>query len=94
MRVHAVAGIGNPRRFFELLRSFGLEVTPHAFPDHHAFTARNLELPGDTPILMTEKDAVRCAAFANDRLACVPVTAQFSPQDAETLLVEVHARCV
>ena len=43
---------------------------------------------------MTEKDAVRCAAFANDRLACVPVTAQFSLDDAHTLLVGVSARCV
>jgi tetraacyldisaccharide 4'-kinase len=94
VRVHAVAGIGNPQRFFELLRSFGLEVLPHAFPDHYAFSARSLDLPGSWPILMTEKDAVRCAAFATDRLACVPVTAQFSPADAETLLFAVNARCV
>ncbi len=94
VRVHAVAGIGNPERFFNLLRHFGLDVIPHAFADHHAFTARDLDLPGKWPILMTEKDAVRCAAFTNDRLACVPVTAQFSPADAETLLVEVNVRCV
>jgi tetraacyldisaccharide 4'-kinase len=91
--VHAVAGIGNPERFFTLLRSFGLRVTPHAFADHRAFRARDLELPGDWPILMTEKDAVRCAAFASDRMACVPVTAQFSAEDAQNLLVEVNARC-
>jgi tetraacyldisaccharide 4'-kinase len=94
VRVHAVAGIGNPQRFFELLRSFGLDLMPHAFPDHHAFTAQALQLPGNWPILMTEKDAVRCAPFANDRLACVPVTAQFSPADADSLLLEVSARCV
>jgi tetraacyldisaccharide 4'-kinase len=92
-RVHAVAGIGNPGRFFELLESFGLVVVPHAFADHHPFSAQDLHLPGDLPILMTEKDAVRCAAFANDRLACVPVTAQFSPDDAHSLLVAVSARC-
>jgi tetraacyldisaccharide 4'-kinase len=94
VRVHAVAGIGNPRRFFELLQSFGLDIMPHAFADHHAFSARALDLPGTWPILMTEKDAVRCATFANDRLACVPVTAQFSAQDAETLLLAVNACCV
>jgi tetraacyldisaccharide 4'-kinase len=94
MRVHAVAGIGNPERFFELLRSRGLQVTPHAFADHHAFRPRDLALPGEWPILMTEKDAVRCAAFATDRLAFVPVTAQFSPLDAETLLLGVNAGCV
>jgi tetraacyldisaccharide 4'-kinase len=93
VRVHAVAGIGNPERFFELLKSFGLDVIPHAFPDHHAFTARDLKLPGKWPILMTEKDAVRCAPFATDRLGFVPVTAQFSAADADNLLVEVNARC-
>jgi tetraacyldisaccharide 4'-kinase len=94
VRVHAVAGIGNPGRFFDLLRSFGLDVMPHAFADHHAFTARDLDLPGRWPILMTEKDAVRCAAFDNDRLGFVPVTAQLSPADAATLLAGINSRCV
>ncbi len=49
VRVHAVAGIGNPERFFDLLRSHGLDVMPHAFADHHAFTARDLDLPGKWP---------------------------------------------
>ncbi len=93
LRVHAVAGIGNPQRFFALLSSFGLKVVPHPFADHHAFTAQDLQLPGAEPILMTEKDAVRCAGFASDRLACVPVTAQFSPADAQMLLLQVSARC-
>jgi tetraacyldisaccharide 4'-kinase len=66
---------------------------PHVFADHHAFTARDLALPGEWPILMTEKDAVRCTQFANDRLGFVPVTAQFSAEDAQNLLVEVNARC-
>jgi tetraacyldisaccharide 4'-kinase len=93
VRVHAVAGIGNPERFFDLLRSFGLELMPHVFADHHAFTARDLALPGEWPILMTEKDAIRCTQFASERLGFVPVTAQFSPEDAQNLLVEVNARC-
>ena len=93
LRVHAVAGIGNPGRFFALLESYGLHVVPHAFADHHPFAARDLELPGDLPILTTEKDAVRCAAFASERLACVPVTAQFSLDDAHSLLVAVSSRC-
>jgi tetraacyldisaccharide 4'-kinase len=94
VRVHAVAGIGNPGRFFDLLRSFGLDIMPHAFADHHAFTARDLDLPGRWPILMTEKDAVRCAAFDNDRLGFVPVTAQLSPADATLLLAGISNRCV
>jgi tetraacyldisaccharide 4'-kinase len=93
VRVHAVAGIGNPERFFELLKSYGLDIIPHAFADHHAFSAQDLQLPGKWPILMTEKDAVRCAAFAGERLGFVPVTAQFSGEDAQNLLIQVSARC-
>ena len=94
VRVHAVAGIGNPERFFALLKSYGVDIIAHAFADHHAFSARDLQLPGKWPILMTEKDAVRCAAFANERMGFVPVTAQFSAQDAQNLLIQVSARCV
>ena len=59
--VHALAGIGHPERFFDSLAAMGLEFVPHAFPDHHAFTPA--DLPAGT-LLMTEKDAVKCAAFA------------------------------
>jgi tetraacyldisaccharide 4'-kinase len=58
--VHAVAGIGHPERFFGRLKELGLDVSPRAFPDHHPFTAADLP-PG--VVLMTEKDAVKCAAF-------------------------------
>jgi tetraacyldisaccharide 4'-kinase len=75
-RVHAVAGIGNPERFFRMLRELGLEVDPLPFPDHHAFTAADLDLPGDGPVLMTEKDAVKCRAFAGPRHWVVPVDAE------------------
>ncbi|MBY0544627.1 MAG: tetraacyldisaccharide 4'-kinase [Gammaproteobacteria bacterium] len=59
---HAVAGIGHPERFFNLLRRYGLEVIPHPFPDHHQFTPKDFDFLSDenTPILMTEKDAVKC----------------------------------
>jgi tetraacyldisaccharide 4'-kinase len=62
--VHAVAGIGNPRRFFDQLARQGLHVTRHPFPDHHAYRAEELDFGDDAPILMTEKDAVKCASFA------------------------------
>ncbi len=74
--VHAVAGIGNPRRFFDLLRSQGLEVIPHPFPDHHRFRRRDLEFGDDLPVLMTEKDAVKCRAFGLDGLWSVAVRAE------------------
>lgn len=65
-RVHAVAGIGNPARFFEHLQALGLDFEPHAFADHHAFTAGDLEFDDCDAIVMTEKDAVKCGSFANE----------------------------
>ncbi len=63
-RVHAVAGIGNPQRFFNTLRALGCELIEHAFADHHAFSAADINFGDALPILMTEKDAVKCRAFA------------------------------
>ena len=88
-RLHAVAGIGNPQRFFRELRAQGLEVIEHAYPDHHPFTAGDLEFADELPVLMTEKDAVKCAPFASPRLWYVPVAAQFGASDARELLTRV-----
>ncbi|MGN6150810.1 MAG: tetraacyldisaccharide 4'-kinase [Lysobacteraceae bacterium] len=74
-RVHAVAGIGDPERFFAMLRGQGIAVVPHAFADHHAYRVEDLAFGSDLPVLMTEKDAVKCAAFADARTWCVPVRA-------------------
>jgi len=90
--VHAVAGIGNPARFFAQLRAAGLTVIEHAFPDHHAFTARELAFGDALPVLMTEKDAVKCAAFAHPSWWYVPVSARFGAADAAALLGTVRAR--
>lgn len=79
-RVHAVAGIGNPARFFADLRRHGLEVQEHPFPDHHRFVADDLEFDDDLPVLMTEKDAVKCEGFAPPHAWYVPVTAEVAPQ--------------
>ncbi|CAN7375693.1 tetraacyldisaccharide 4'-kinase [Pseudoxanthomonas sp. LjRoot143] len=75
-RVHAVAGIGNPGRFFTMLRNGGLGVVPHAFADHHDYRAEDFAFGSELPVLMTEKDAVKCAAFANAWFYSVPVTAK------------------
>ena len=58
--VHAVAGIGNPQRFFSYLRSLGMRVIKHEFPDHYSYDARDLDFDDDIPVVMTEKDAVKC----------------------------------
>jgi tetraacyldisaccharide 4'-kinase len=91
-RVHAVAGIGNPARFFGELRAHGIEVIEHAFADHHRFAAAELAFADGLPVLMTEKDAVKCLAFANPRLWYVPVAAQFSAPEAHELLARVLAK--
>jgi len=74
-RVHAVAAIGNPERFFLGLRAHGIDVVAHPFPDHHAFVASDFAFADELPVLMTEKDAVKCVGFANARFWCVPVRA-------------------
>ena len=72
-RVHAVAAIGNPERFFNQLQGFGIRPTVHPFPDHHVFTSRDLAFSQDDAVLMTEKDAVKCAGFAQAHHWYVPV---------------------
>lgn len=65
--VHAMAGIGNPSRFFQMLRAAGLEIDERAFPDHYRFSVTDISPDDDLPVLMTEKDAVKCIEFAQAR---------------------------
>lgn len=87
-RVHALAGIGDPERFFAALRAHGIEVVPHPFPDHHPFRASDLVFREDLPLLMTEKDAVKCRAFAAPARWYVPAEARLP----EAFLDAVDAR--
>ncbi len=75
-RVHAVAGIAHPQRFFEMLRMRGIGVVPHAFADHHRYQADDLSFGSELPLLMTEKDAVKCHGFAKDWYYSVPLHAE------------------
>jgi tetraacyldisaccharide 4'-kinase len=92
-RVHAVAGIGNPRRFFAQLAAAGLKVVEHAFPDHHRYRAADLEFHDGLPLLMTEKDAVKCRAFAAANRWYLPVAVSFAGADGEALLARLQ-RCL
>jgi tetraacyldisaccharide 4'-kinase len=87
--VHAVAGIGNPARFFRDLSSRGLEVIEHAFADHYPFAARDLSFGDGRPVLMTEKDAVKCISFAQRSWWSVPTAATFSETQEHDLLDHV-----
>lgn len=78
-RVHAVAGIGHPQRFFDMLKQHGIAVVPHPFPDHHAFKEADFSFSSDLPVLMTSKDAAKCNAFAQDHWYEVAVEAVLPP---------------
>lgn len=74
-RLFALAGIGDPSRFFAQLAAMGLNVEAHAFPDHHAYTVGDLAFARDGVLLMTEKDAVKCSALCVPDAWVLPVTA-------------------
>lgn len=90
-RLHAVAGIGEPQRFFDHLAALGLSFEPHAFPDHHAFVAQDLAFDGDA-ILTTEKDAVKFGALTALPVWVLPVTATVTPDLAQFVLEKIDGR--
>jgi tetraacyldisaccharide 4'-kinase len=73
--VHAIAGIGNPDRYFSYLRNQKVKMIMHEFPDHHAFTAEDIKFNDGLPVVMTEKDAVKCSNFATQYHWYLPITA-------------------
>lgn len=85
-KVHAVAGIGDPTRFFAHLAGFGVEALPHSFPDHHSYDPRELQFGDDLPVMMTEKDAVKLRHAARPNWWMLPVTAKLDPAFGEWLL--------
>jgi tetraacyldisaccharide 4'-kinase len=90
LTVHAVAGIGNPQRFFDLLREHGVQPIGHGFADHYSYAPADLDFAGDQQIVMTEKDAVKCRAFATSRMWYLPVSAHIPDVDAARLLGAVR----
>jgi len=83
---HAVAGIADPDRFFDALEAAGVHVIRHPFPDHHRFRTREIRFDDGYPVLMTEKDAVKCAEIADKRHWYWPVSAQPEAAFEEALL--------
>ena len=84
-KIHAVAGIGYPQRFFDQLRKQGLDVIEHAYSDHHSYTAADFDFTDGSPILMTEKDSVKCMRLQLESVTmkcmwAVPVSAKMSDQ--------------
>jgi tetraacyldisaccharide 4'-kinase len=85
-RVHAVAGIGDPNRFFLHLGKAGVKVLPHPFPDHHPLTPQDLAFGDALPVLLTEKDAVKLRSAAQPHWWVLPVSAQLDPAFGPWLL--------
>jgi len=90
--VHAVCGIGNPERFFSSLKQFGINIIEHAFPDHHNYDMNEISYSDDIPVLMTEKDAVKCQRFTLQNSWVVPVEADLNKHFAPRLLALLEKR--
>ena len=95
-RIVAAAGIGNPGRFFAMLRAAGLTVGELPLPDHHDFLDAPFAGVDADVILITEKDAVKCRQIDHlkddPRLWVVPVTAQIDPALAEQIVEKCRGR--
>ena len=92
MTVHGVAAIGNPKRFFDLLRAQGMQVIEHAFPDHALISSTSLNFDDDFDILMTEKDAVKMGSALSDRFWYVPVELEMDAVLAGPWLEQIESR--
>lgn len=88
--LHAVAGIGNPERFFRTLAALGLEFVAHPLPDHHVFTAADLDYGSQAVILMTEKDAVKCGELEAQEVWVLPVEAHLPTALLNPLLEKLN----
>ncbi|MBS0375100.1 MAG: tetraacyldisaccharide 4'-kinase [Proteobacteria bacterium] len=88
-RLHAVAGIGDPARFFATLRAAGVQPIEHPLPDHARLRPADVAFGDGLPVLMTEKDAVKCQGFPADGLHYLEVEADFAADDANAILERV-----
>jgi tetraacyldisaccharide 4'-kinase len=88
---HAVAGIGHPQRYFQHLAALGIPFTPHAFPDHHPYSATDLAFSDCDAVLLTEKDAVKCTAFADARYWVLRVDAQIDSALTDLILRKIKS---
>ena len=87
-QIHAVAGLGNPGRFFDTLSQLNFDIERHPFPDHHQFEESDLEFLDHHPIIMTEKDAARCKNFENPRIWYLTV----EPKIEESFINDLESR--
>ena len=91
-QVHAIAGVGNPNRFFDLLLRLGFEFDKNPFPDHHKYTKRDLYYLDHLPILMTEKDAAKCKHFKNSKIWYLSIESKIESQFIDRLVEKLNDR--
>lgn len=91
-KVHAVSAIGNPKRFFDYLRSQGLDVIEHDFPDHYLYTNNDLIFDDGLAVLMTEKDAVKCERYAVQNCWYLPINIEMKKEFGLNLLNKIGER--
>ena len=84
--IHAVAGIGNPDRFFKKLKGLGAKIIPHDFPDHHMYEEDDLKFEDKNDVVMTEKDAVKCKRYADKKHWFIPITAELQDKFGQAIL--------
>jgi tetraacyldisaccharide 4'-kinase len=94
LKCHAAAGIGDPARFFRHLTTLGLHCVTHPFPDHHIFEPAELDFAECDALLLTEKDAVKCNAFADEKYWALRVDARVDPALIDDLMRKIspHGR--
>ena len=78
MTIHVIAGINNPDHFFSYLRSHKLELVIHKFPDHYSYTEDDVKFDDNFPVVMTEKDAVKCLNYSSDKHWYITISAELS----------------
>ncbi len=92
--VHAVTAIGNPQRFFAMLEQAGIQYQPHVFPDHHLFQGDDIGFADHWPVIMTEKDAVKCRFLLDENTAVaywyLPVRAELDQDFAAAFLQRIE----
>lgn len=90
-QIHALAGIGHPQSFFDQLRAEGLDVIEHPLADHHAFQKPDIDFEDELPVLMTQKDAVKCRHLADERHWYLPLEAELPQEFLQQVVTAIRA---
>ena len=88
--IHAIAGIGNPNRFFDYLKTFNIEFNSSIFQDHYRFSKKDFRNMNDKNIIMTEKDAIKCQKFSRKNFWYLPVTAEVDSKFIDVILKKLR----